>query len=83
MIAGLEPAQITERLGRFLTQTKTRSHGRMINHTDAVAAGLNISLLDLHSQVWNDLWELFVRSDWAVTNICNKIIETRMSSVRA
>lgn len=83
MMAGLEPAQITDRIGRFLTQTKTRSHGRMINHTDAVAAGLNISLLDLHTQVWNDLWELFVRSDWAVTNICNKIIETRTSSVRA
>ncbi len=33
MIAGLEPAQITERIGRFLTQTKTRSHGRMITRT--------------------------------------------------
>jgi hypothetical protein len=83
MMCEVAESDIETKIGRFLSQTETRSHGRMINHAGAVASGLNVELLDLHSEVWNCLWELFVRSDWAVSNVCNKIIETPTSSVNA
>jgi len=65
----------------FLKQTRTRTHGRMINHEEAKACGLNIKLVDLHSALWHTMWELFVRSDWCVRNTCNKLIETSKTSV--
>lgn len=83
MMSALPEADIRTKIERFLSQTETRSHGRMINHTGAVASGLNVNILDLHSDIWNTLWELFVRSDWSVSNVCNKIIETPTSSVNA
>jgi hypothetical protein len=67
----------------FLRQTRTRTHGRMINHEEAKACGLNVKLIDLHSPLWHTMWELFVRSDWYVRNICNKLIETSKTSVQA
>jgi hypothetical protein len=67
----------------FLTQTRTRTHGRMINHEEAKECGLNVKLIDLHSALWHTMWELFVRSDWCVRNTCGKLIETSNTSVNA
>jgi ClpP class serine protease len=67
----------------FLTQAKTSAHGRMINHSAAAACGLVVKIIDLRSELWNNLWELFVRSDWSVSHTCSKLIESRTSSVFA
>lgn len=83
MMAGLAEVDIRAKIDRFLSQTETRSHGRMINHAGAEASGLNVNILDLHSEVWNTLWELFVRSDWSVSSNCNKIIESPTAAVNA
>jgi len=74
-------ASIAKKIEVFLTQSKTRSHGRMINHAGAAGCGLEIKEIDLGSPIWNDLWELFVRSDWAVSNTYAKLIESTKSSV--
>jgi hypothetical protein len=83
MMSDIAETDIATKIGRFLSQTETRSHGRMINQVGATAAGLKVDILDLHSEAWHWLWELFVRSDWSVSNICKKIIETPTSSVNA
>jgi len=83
MMSGLVESEIEKRIERFLAQTATRSHGRMISYEGVVGCGLNVALIDLHSSVWNDLWELYVSSDWAVSRVCNKIVETATSSVSA
>ncbi|HEU0208429.1 MAG TPA: ATP-dependent Clp protease proteolytic subunit [Candidatus Udaeobacter sp.] len=65
----------------FLTQARTRTHGRMINHAEAKQCGLNIKLIDLHSPLWHTLWELFSRSDWSVRHTCSKLMESSKTAV--
>lgn len=82
MMAGQPDAKITEAIQVFLTQERTSAHGRMINSAEASSCGLNIQLIDLHSETWHILWELYVRSDWAVTNTqAVKLIESSASAV--
>jgi hypothetical protein len=76
-------AQIRKCIDVFLTQTRTSSHGRMINHEEAVECGLAVKLIDLHSHLWHTMWELYVRSEWCVNNRCAKLLETSNTSVSA
>jgi hypothetical protein len=72
---------IRDAIDVFLSQTRTRLHGRMINYKEASDCGLKTNLLDLRSEKWQVAWELFVRSDWSVSHNCDKIIETSQSAV--
>lgn len=76
-------ASIRKCIDVFLSQQKTNSHGRMISHDEASACGLNIRMVNLRSDIWRTVWELYTRSDWAVTRSCNKLIETSKSAVQA
>ena len=76
MMKGIQPIDIQERIKAFLSQLQKSSHGRMITASEAEECGLKIKLIDLQSDVWHDLWELYVRSNWSVTNRCSKLIET-------
>jgi len=67
----------------FLTQQKTSAHGRMITFDEAKSCGLNVVPIDLHSDVWNTLWELYVRSNYVVSAQCSKLMESSSSSVSA
>ena len=81
MMEGLPPAEIEQKIKVFLSQEKTSAHGRMINAKEATECGLKIKTIDLQCPVWHILWELYVRSDWSVTNRCGKLIETSRSGV--
>lgn len=83
MLQGESEQEISKKIDVFLSQSRTRSHGRMINHTGVAACGLNVAPIGARSALWDDLWELYVRSDWAVSNTCRKLIESTSSSVRA
>jgi hypothetical protein len=48
----------------------------MINATEAKECGLNIAVIDIHSQMWKLAWEIYIRSDFSVSATCNKVIET-------
>jgi ATP-dependent protease ClpP protease subunit len=72
-------AQIIKAIQVFLAQPKKRAHGRMINYAEAKNCGLNIQLIELGSDLWNLVWELFVRSDW-VANRHAKILESSASA---
>jgi len=81
MMAKQSKASIEKKIDVFLSQSKTSAHGRMINFAGAEECGLNVSPIDLYSDVWNDLWELFVRCDWAVSTTCAKLIESPTTHV--
>jgi hypothetical protein len=83
MMKGKAETKIIKSIEPFLAQTRKSAHGRMINLSEAKACGLKIKLIDMNSEQWHSVWELFVRSDWAVTHSCNKVMETSNTSVSA
>ena len=83
MMKGKADDTIKKNIGLFLSQEQTRAHGRMIGVDEAKACGLNINLIDLHSPLWETLWELYTRSSWVVNNRCAKIVESCVSAVKA
>jgi hypothetical protein len=83
MMSGTSEKQIEKSIQIFLAQERTRSHGRMINYEGAKKCGLNIEMIPLQSDVWNDLWELYVSADYVVSNMSAKLIESRDTAVHA
>ncbi len=84
MMQGKSEDAIRKAIDVFLSQTRTVSHGHMINHTEAKKCGLNIRIVDLHSELWHTVWELYIRSEYAVEHSRrNKLIETSLSAVSA
>jgi hypothetical protein len=84
MMKGKSPQTIQKSIEVFLSQTRTSSHGRMINYDEARKCGLNIQLVDLQSELWHTAWELFIRSDWAVEHSSrSKLLETSSSALYA
>lgn len=81
MMKSVAIKEIKRKINVFLSQLRTRTHGRMINHDEAAKCGLQIESIDLQSNIWNYVWELFVRSDWVVSHGCSSIIESQRSSV--
>jgi hypothetical protein len=76
MMRNIPLKRIKSRIGVFISQEKTSSHGRMINYEEAKKCSLNVEVIDLQSNVWHTIWELYVRSNYAVTNTCGKVIES-------
>jgi hypothetical protein len=83
MMKGKSEKNIRKSIDVFLTQAATSSHGRMINLGEAKDCGLNMKFVDLHSPVWNIVWELYVRSDAAMGSHGQrkKLIESAKSAV--
>lgn len=51
------------KIARMLSEAKAyRSHGKVINHTEAQKLGLNIELVKNDSELWHKIWELYCRS---------------------
>lgn len=83
MMQGQTDEEIRKRIEVFLSQQMTNAHGRMINPAGVQECGLKVTLIELGSELWNNLWELYVRSDWVVSNGRRKLIESCTSSVHA
>jgi ATP-dependent protease ClpP protease subunit len=83
MMSRLSEKEIKRRISAFLVQKKTRSHGRMITMSEASKCGLVIDELDLHSDPWGWIWELYIRADCAVSTRCSKILESANSGLSA
>lgn len=45
-----------------------------------MGCGLNIKPIDLNSPIWQTIWELYTRSDFALVH-CRKLIETAQAQV--
>jgi hypothetical protein len=84
MMKGKSARTIRKSIEVFLSQTRTSSHGRMINYKEAMQCGLKIRRLDLQSELWHAAWELFISSDWAVEHAGrSKLLETSNSALHA
>lgn len=81
MMSRLTKEKISEKISPFLIQEETQSHGRMITMAETKEIGLKISEIPLRSELWNWLWELFVRADWAVSVRSRKVLETSHSGI--
>lgn len=56
---------------------KHLSHGKLIDRTEALALGLNVTFLDKESDLWKLIWELHCRTTMAVNSGKSiKVIET-------
>lgn len=81
MLNGQSEKRIRQAIDFFLRQERTSSHGRMINLEGVRQCRLRVEEIDLRSEVWETVWELYVRYDWAVSNVATKVIESAKSSV--
>lgn len=72
---------IREKIKPFLLQEQTKSHSRMITIAEAKQHGLKMNEIRLQSQLWNWLWELFTRANWAVSARSRKILESSRSAI--
>ena len=76
MMQHLSTEEIKEKLQVFLSPSHTKMHGRPIYHEEATGCGLNIEVQDQHSDLWESVYELYVRSNDFVSNSAAKAIET-------
>jgi len=84
MMPKFTEATIKKKITDFLIHRRTAAHGRMITMEEAEKCGLNIKRIKLRSELWNLLWELFIRADWSVSiPKPRKIIESANSALSA
>lgn len=81
MLSRFTEEKITEKIKPFLIQKETKSHSRMITMTEAKDIGLKIKEIPLQSELWNWLWDLYVRADWAVSTRAHKVLESSLSGL--
>lgn len=81
MMSRLTEEKISEKISAFLLQEEAKSHGRMITMAEAKNKGLRVKEIPLQSELWDWVWEIFVRANWAVTLHARKVLETALSGI--
>ncbi|MEW6533316.1 MAG: hypothetical protein AB1473_20965 [Thermodesulfobacteriota bacterium] len=80
MLDGKTAKEIKDSLKGFLTPEQTKIHARPIYRDQATKAGLNIEVVNIRSEVWNLMYELYIRTDNFVSSRALKCVETRNHS---
>ena len=81
MMSNLTENTIKKKIEDFLIHKKTAAHGRMITMDEAIKCGLNIQAIELRSELWSWIWELYIRGDYMVSTHKNKLIESSRTSL--
>jgi hypothetical protein len=81
MMKGMSAEEIRAKIRPFIDPEVTLAHGRRIGLDMAQQCGLSVGEIPLQSETWLLLWELYVRTDWYVTNQASKLVQTRSHSV--
>jgi len=68
MLSRLTESQIKRKIAPFLNPAITKAHGRPIYHDVAEKCGLNVKLYDIKSDFWKQVWELYMRCNYVVSN---------------
>ncbi len=77
MLYNFPENEIKEKIEIFLNPSAgTISHGRPIYHNEATACGLDVQIIDINSDEWNLIYQLYFRTNWYVSNLVHKCIET-------
>jgi len=82
MMSDKAETTIKKKMKDFLIHKQTASHGRMITIPEAKKCGLKIEEIELRSNLWNWLWELFIRANWTVSTRSIKILESTRTGLR-
>jgi hypothetical protein len=77
MMKGTLEGAIKERIGTFLSLERTKTHGRPIYAQEALSCGLNIDVVDVRSELWERVYELYLRTDNYVSSGAAKCFESR------
>lgn len=80
MLSNMSKTDIKKNMQVFLLPKHTKAHGRPIYHKEAAKCGLNIEFYNLHSPIWDTVYELNVRSSDYVLHSAAKMIETSQGS---
>lgn len=77
MMPNFTVEEIKNKINVFLNpDAGTISHGRPIYQDEAKSCGLNIENIEINSDEWKLIYELYCRTEWYVSNIVCKNIET-------
>lgn len=76
MMKGMSISEIKKKIKPFLSPIESKSHGRPIFIDQAKKIGLNIEELDLDSDRWHFIWEIYSRADFVLKRFNAKIIES-------
>ncbi len=69
MMSTVTERMIKKRIKPFCDPSQfTKTHGRPIYYEEAKKAGLNVELINVHSERWEILWELYLRTDRLVNS---------------
>lgn len=81
MMAGKSNAEVSKKIEVFLDPAAgTQVHGRPIYYDQAERCGLSMEKIDMKSELWALLYELYIRTDQLVSSRCAKCIETKEHS---
>jgi len=82
MMSNLTEKTIKGKIKDFLIHKQTASHRRMISMNEAQKRGLKIEEIELRSDLWDLVWELYIRANWPVTTGLAKILESNATALR-
>ncbi|RJO61106.1 hypothetical protein C4544_03705 [candidate division WS5 bacterium] len=83
MLSKYNESKIKNKIRPFLDPKYTKSHGRPIYYNIAQKCGLTVELYENNSDVWKDIWQLYVRINYVVSRNFSKLIESSEDSYAA
>jgi ClpP class serine protease len=84
MMAGTSPTDIEKQIEIFLNPSAgTLAHGRPIFIGEAQQCGLKCEQIDVKSRLWQDIYELYVRTNVYVSRSACKAIESKGEAFHA
>lgn len=73
---GLTDKQIKTKILLLIDANKTINHGRPLFYDAVKKCGLNVRLEDCKSELWNNVWSLYLRLNYLTTSIASKVLES-------
>jgi len=80
MLSGLSKEQIQEQINIFLTPETKKIHGRPIYMNEAESCGLKIEKMDINGNLWELIYELYIRLNNFVSTRVSKCVESKKDS---
>ncbi len=80
MLRKMKENDIKKNIEKFLTPKETKDHGRPIYRDEAKTCGLEIEYIDIKSDLWQKMYELYIRTNLFVQDIAVKCIESKDQS---
>lgn len=77
MLKDNDEKSIKKKIEQFVNPNKTKDHGRAIYIEDAKLSELVIEEKDLKSDFWEQVYELYVRTNNYVNNQASKVVESK------